>query len=222
MLKQGSQGKEVKELQIYLDSIGYKIKASGYFDFITTLCVKDFQRHVFPGQPKEYDGIVGNKTRDMIKKYNSHNYCPEVFEHILGIEENSPDEIEKSLRYGLVGYGDTFWIACNTSEVKWPHFVAKAAIESGWNTSKIATKKNNIYGYCAYDSSPFASAKKFKDVEDCIYYVIPRIKKNYLLPTGKYYHGDTQYGINVHYASSPIAGISKAFLVRSIKQAANS
>ena len=221
MLKQGSKGKEVTSLQSYLDYIGYKIKATGYFDFITYLCVKDFQRHVFPGQPKECDGIVGNKTRDMIKKYNSHNYCPEVFEHILGIETNTIEQIAQALKYDLVGLEVGFQFYSAANNVKWTHVVAHAALESAWGTSYIARKKNNLFGFMAYDSSPFASAKKFKSFEDCIKFWIPWWRKYYLLSTGKFYNGDTEYGVNKRYASSSIAGVSKAFLVRSIRQAAN-
>jgi hypothetical protein len=221
LLKQGSKGKEVTSLQSYLDYIGYKIKATGYFDFITFLCVKDFQRHVFPGQPKECDGIVGNKTRDMIKKYNSHNYCPEVFEEVLGIEDNTDAQLEKAMRYGFVGLGSTFNQICKKNNYKWSHAVARGALESAWGTSKIAHAKSNIFGYMSYDSSPFASSKKFKSFEACIEFWIPWMIRKYLSPKGKYYNGNSEYGINKKYSTSPIAGISVGFLVRSIRQDAN-
>jgi hypothetical protein len=218
LLKQGSSGKEVKLLQIYLDSIGYKIKASGYFDFITYLCVKDFQRHT----KIKVDGIVGPITQAHIKVNPPEVYCPEVFEHILGLEESSVNQVEKALKYDLAGLGDSFYSWASIYDVKWTHVVAHAALESAWGTSYIARKKNNLFGFMAYDSSPFASAKKFKSFEDCIRFWIPWWGKYYLLPTGKFYNGDSEYGVNKRYATSPIAGISKAFLVRSIRQAANS
>jgi len=217
MLRQGSKSMAVGNLQIYLNSIGYKIKMTGYFDFITTLCVKDFQRHT----KIKIDGVVGPITQAHIKVNPPSVYCPEVFEHILGIETNTIEQIAQALKYDLVGLEVGFQFYSAANNVKWTHVVAHAALESAWGTSYIARKKNNLFGFMAYDSSPFASAKKFKSFEDCIKFWIPWWRKYYLLSTGKFYNGDTEYGVNKRYASSSIAGVSKAFLVRSIRQAAN-
>jgi len=217
LLKQGSRGKEVTSLQSYLNHIGYKIKASGYFDFITYLCVKDFQRHT----KIVSDGIVGPITQAHIKVNPPEVYCPEVFEHILGIEKNTDKQIAQTLKYDLAGLEAVFQFYSAANGIKWTHVVAHAALESAWGTSYITRKKNNLFGFMAYDSSQLASAKKFKSFEDCIKFWIPWWKKYYLLKTGKFYNGDTEYGVNKKYATSPIAGISKAFVVRSIRQAAN-
>ena len=46
-------------------------------------------------------------------------------------------------------------------------FVAAVAIhESGWGTSKISLDKNNLFGYGAYDSTPYNSAYNFKNYSE--------------------------------------------------------
>ena len=40
--------------------------------------------------------------------------------------------------------------------------------ESGWGTSKIALNKNNLFGYQAYDNSPYASSKQFDSYSEGI------------------------------------------------------
>ena len=92
-------------------------------------------------------------------------------------------------------------------------FVAAIAIhESNWGQSNIAVNKKNLFGYGAYDSSPYVSAVTFDTYEDGIYTVALWLAKNYLnesgveLPsgdvaTGKYYNGATVAGVNVKYAT---------------------
>ena len=68
------------------------------------------------------------------------------------------------------------------------YFSAAVAIhESGWGGSSIASDKNNLFGYGAYDSSPYDSAYEFSDYSEGIdllarvfakYYLNPRRNRN--------------------------------------------
>ena len=86
--------------------------------------------------------------------------------------------------------------------------------ESAWGTSKIARDKRNLFGYGAYDDSPYESAFMFDTYYDGIEILAKSLTKNYLNPegtvlkngetaTGIYYNGNTVDAINVRYASDP-------------------
>ena len=92
-------------------------------------------------------------------------------------------------------------------------FVASVAIhESAWGTSKIALEKKNLFGYGAYDSSPYNSAYNFSDYSESIDLLARVFVKYYLNPkgtsiygrevaTGSYYYGATLTGVNTKYAT---------------------
>ena len=92
-------------------------------------------------------------------------------------------------------------------------FLAALAIhESGWGTSKISQDKNNLFGYGAYDDTPYECSYGYETHRDGIDTVARALVKNYLNPagtiiydgqvaTGLYYNGATVGGINVRYAS---------------------
>ena len=214
MLQRSNSSIEVEKLQEILVSLGYKLKIDGDFGLLTEIVVKDFQRHA----GLVIDGIVGPKTKAVLASYDARTFCPEVFEEVLGIENNTDQQIEKAMRYGFVGLGSIFNQVCRKYSYRWSHAVARGALESAWHTSKISVSKNNIFGFMAYDSSPFASAKRFKSPQASIEFWIPWMIKNYLSKTGKYYNGNSEYGINQKYSTSPIAGISVGFLIRSIRE----
>jgi beta-N-acetylglucosaminidase len=89
-------------------------------------------------------------------------------------------------------------------------------LESGYGQSAIARRKNNIFGFQAYDKSPMASAKHFESPGDSILAVSKYIKKNYLLSDGKYYsvkYGPTLKGMGQKYATDPKWSISIATLM---------
>lgn len=92
-------------------------------------------------------------------------------------------------------------------------FVAAVAIhESAWGTSKIALEKKNLFGYGAYDSSPYNSAYSFSNYSESIDLLARVFVKYYLnskgtsiyggeVATGSYYHGSTLTGVNTKYAT---------------------
>ncbi len=95
-------------------------------------------------------------------------------------------------------------------------FLASIGIhESAWGTSKIAVDKKNLFGYGAYDSSPYESAFSFNTYYEGIEILAKSLSKNYLNPpgtvlstgeiaTGAYYNGNTAASVNIRYASDTL------------------
>ncbi len=92
-------------------------------------------------------------------------------------------------------------------------FLASIGIhESAWGTSKIASDKNNLFGFTAYDSDPYNSATSFDNYENAINKVAEVLSTKYLhvagtkisddlTATGTYFNGTTAKSVNVRYAS---------------------
>ena len=92
-------------------------------------------------------------------------------------------------------------------------FVAAIGIhESAWGTSKISANKKNLFGYGAYDSSPYSSSYSFSTYSEGIDLIARVLVKYYLNPNGtaiygsevangKYYNGNTISDVNKKYAS---------------------
>ena len=92
-------------------------------------------------------------------------------------------------------------------------FVAAIGIhESGWGKSNIAKNKKNLFGYKAYDSSPYSSASTFDTYAEGIDLIARVLVKYYLNPkgtviyngetaVGTYYNGNTVSAVNQKYAS---------------------
>ena len=94
-------------------------------------------------------------------------------------------------------------------------FLASIAIhESGWGKSSIAMDKHNLFGFGAYDSSPYESAITFETYSEGANTVAGWLISNYLnkagtvlktgeVASGKFYNGPTVSGVNIKYASDP-------------------
>ena len=92
-------------------------------------------------------------------------------------------------------------------------FLASMAIhESGWATSTISKDKKNLFGYGAYDSSPYESSYSFDTYAEGIELVAKALVKYYLneegtpiyedeVAKGSYYNGPTVADVNKRYAS---------------------
>ena len=92
-------------------------------------------------------------------------------------------------------------------------FLASMAIhESAWGTSQIAQDKKNLFGYGAYDDTPYDSSYEFSTYSEGIETVAKSLVKYYLNPAGTkiydgetaagwYYNGPTLEGVNTRYAS---------------------
>ncbi|HPT61015.1 MAG TPA: glucosaminidase domain-containing protein [Bacillota bacterium] len=101
----------------------------------------------------------------------------------------------------LQGLGSAFVNAENKYHMHAVYLLAHAIHESDFGRSQIARDKYNLFGFMAYDSNPYASAKKFESFEQCIDYCAGYIKRQYLTKGGKWYEGPTLRGMNVHYAT---------------------
>lgn len=92
-------------------------------------------------------------------------------------------------------------------------FLASMAIhESAWGTSTIANDKKNLFGYGAYDSSPYQSSFSFDTYAEGIELVAKALVKYYLnaegtpiyegeVAKGSYYTEPTVASVNTRYAS---------------------
>ncbi len=101
----------------------------------------------------------------------------------------------------LIGLGESMVVVGQELGINAYYIAAHAAWESSWGTSRLAREKNNLFGYGAYDSCPYECALTFKTKEDCLRQVMTQVKVDYLSAGGKYYHGPTLKGMNVHYAT---------------------
>jgi beta-N-acetylglucosaminidase len=116
----------------------------------------------------------------------------------------------------LQGLGDAFMAAEQSYHVSARYLLAHAIEESAWGTSRIAQDKHNLYGYGADDAHPYEDAYTFPSFAACIDFVARMVAKNYLSPSGQFYHGPTLRGMNVCYASDPNWADNIALIGRSI------
>lgn len=129
----------------------------------------------------------------------------EDFKRILS--NNSRD------RYGVFqNAAEDFYNADKNYNVNGVFLASIGIHESAWGTSTIAVNKKNLFGYGAYDSSPYESAFTFETYYNGIEILAKSLTKNYLNPagtvlktgelaTGVYYNGNTAEAVNVRYAS---------------------
>ena len=114
----------------------------------------------------------------------------------------SAGEINTALEgTAMAGLGNSFVEAEQKYGVNAWFLVGLAAHESAYGTSRIAQSKQNLFGFQAYDSSPYASAKRFDSFEESIDAVASYLKENYLTENGKYYNGLGIDAVNKRYAT---------------------
>lgn len=100
----------------------------------------------------------------------------------------------------LASLGKTLVEIENTYNINGMYMIGLAAVESGFGTSNIAVTKNNITGYCAYDSNT-SKAKVFNSYADCLKVTARHLDKNYLTEGGAYHEGLSARSIDVHYCT---------------------
>jgi beta-N-acetylglucosaminidase len=109
-------------------------------------------------------------------------------------------QIDSVFSTRLQGLGRTCIIAERAYGVNAALLAAIAIHESGNGSSRIAKEKNNLVGFAAYTSRPYASARSFKTQEESIYALAQLLGSKYLDPEGRYFEGYTVRDINAHYA----------------------
>lgn len=103
---------------------------------------------------------------------------------------------------GMSGTGESFVKAEKETGVNALVLAAIAAHESGFGTSKIARDKNNLYGYRAFNISPYESAKTFSSRDEGTMHVAGHLSRNYLSRDGMYFKGENLSAVNIYYAKS--------------------
>lgn len=116
----------------------------------------------------------------------------------------SAGEINLKLKgTGMEGLGSSFVEAEQKHGVNALFLTSLAIHESAYGSSKIAKDKNNLFGFAAYDRSPYSSARTFATKEQGIDHVAAYLSEHYLTEGGKYYGGATLEGVGKRYATDP-------------------
>jgi len=89
----------------------------------------------------------------------------------------------------LTNKGQVFIDAGKKYGVNALYLAAHAIHESAYGTSTISIAKNNLFGFGAYDATPFVGAYRFASVELCIDYIAREMKATYLNPANWKYQG---------------------------------
>ncbi|RSD21125.1 SH3 domain-containing protein [Mesobacillus subterraneus] len=122
----------------------------------------------------------------------------------------------------LTGKGQSFIDAGNKYGLNALYLAAHAIHESGYGTSNISFGKYNLFGFGAYDATPYIGAFRFKSIEQNIDYIARAMKATYLNPGNWKYKGaylgystktlsnaridSSSEGMNYFYASDPYWG----------------
>lgn len=137
----------------------------------------------------------------------------------------SVEQFESLLPEGLKGIGDKLYEAEHPSNDKYTvnglFLLAKTRIESADGTSRLSVEKNNLAGLGASEGKDNdrngigditdrfnktkpndrnnpdwkAYGKEFKSKDDCMDYLINKIRNDYINPKGDYYNGDKTVSI---------------------------
>lgn len=116
----------------------------------------------------------------------------------------SVSEIDEKLKgTRLEGLGGSFKQAEEKYGVNAMFLLGLAIHESDFGNSKIARDKNNLFGFKAYDRSPYRSAQSFSSLKEGIDTVARYLSENYLRKDGKYFNGLSIRDIGKKYATDP-------------------
>ncbi|MBF4692883.1 glucosaminidase domain-containing protein [Fusibacter ferrireducens] len=116
----------------------------------------------------------------------------------------SADALNEKLEgTALAGLGNDFVAAEQKYGINAWFLTGLAIHESGFGTSRIAQDKNNIFGFRAYDATPYSSAAQFDSRGDSIDKVAQYLAEHYTNPSGKYFNGISVDAIGKRYATDP-------------------
>lgn len=116
----------------------------------------------------------------------------------------STAQLEEALQgTALAGLGAAFKKAEEDYGVNAVFLAGLAIHESDFGQSRIAREKNNLFGFKAYDRSPYKSAQHFSSFASGIDTVARYLSENYLTAGGKYYSGMGIGDIGKRYATDP-------------------
>jgi beta-N-acetylglucosaminidase len=145
-------------------------------------------------------GIIDSNSTSLFKIDDISS----IYENVKSTSSISGDQINKILEgTDMEGLGSSFVNAQNEYGVNALFLVGLAIHESGYGTSRIAKEKNNLFGFGAYDSSPYSSAQSFETVSEGINQVAKYLSNEYLTEGGKYFSGNSIESIGKKYATDP-------------------
>ncbi|WNF22673.1 SH3 domain-containing protein [Mesobacillus jeotgali] len=127
----------------------------------------DFIKEVITGDPMHRDGYQFIDLRKPSKVTAVH------------IDQYISNNL-KGRSSVLAGKGQAFINAGNKYGVNALYLAAHAIHESGFGTSNISLGKYNLFGFGAFDATPFIGAVRFESVEQNIDYIAQEMKATYL------------------------------------------
>lgn len=133
------------------------------------------------------------------------------------------DKYMTTMASGLNGIGKPVMAAAKKYGINATYIVAHAIHETGWGTSDILKEKNNLFGWGAFDDSPFEHAKGFPDQATCVDFVMGKVNELYLSPDGVHFRkkpclGNKHHGMNVKYATDEKWGQKIARIARKLER----
>lgn len=220
------------EIYVTSDRAEIKVENNEQSDKITTV-VKNAEFKVLQIQDDWFkiniDGQVGwIKAQNVASVYSNPNYKTENNYTSNGIVPcsfdmalNSPSGLSlEQFKKVLTDSKDVNGIFSNNAEYFYyierqyninGIFVAAIGIhESGWGNSSIAKNKKNLFGYRAYDRSPYNSASTFSTYSEGIDLIARVLVKYYLNPKGTaIYNGETAVG--TYYNGNNVSAVNQKY-----------
>ena len=151
--------------------------------------------------------------------YNYYQYLPlRSTSSYSAAQLNSLINAKAGSSSKMYNIGEYLTSAQNTYGVNALLIAGIGANESGWGTSSISQKKNNLFGLNAVDTSPGTYASTYASVQECIrQFADGWMSRGYLDTSDWRYKGgflgNKGSGINVSYASDPYWGERAANLI---------
>ncbi|WP_052948672.1 SH3 domain-containing protein [Mesobacillus campisalis] len=149
----------------------------------------DFAKHVVTGDPMHRNGyqFIDLRTPSKVTATQINQYIA-----------NGVKAGETSV---LTGKGQAFIDAGNKYGVNALYLAAKAIHESNYGKSNLALGKFNLFGFAAYDATPFVGAYRFTNVDATIEYIAQEMKATYLNP-GNWKHKGYHLGFSTKLVGS--------------------
>ncbi len=186
--------KTILETKLNIPTVPVSSGSLGANDFMIDLL---FQQNKNVGEISNYAATVKNPYADKL----SENGLV-TFSNVREKSKVSAEYIDSKLKgTQLEGLGSAFKKAEEENGINALFLLGLAIHESGFGSSRIAKDKNNLFGFQAYDSSPYSSAKSFSSFEESIDTVAKYLSENYLSPDGKYFNGYSISAIGKKYAT---------------------
>lgn len=223
------------------------ICSQNYYEIVQNGNYKDVVYHIFYGYPSGLNAIeetiaIGPATDNMqtgvkyysysgtelytndtftegkITYYNYYQYLPLRSKTNISADVLN-NFISKYSGSVMNGTGQNFIDAQNKYGMNALLLFSMAVHESGGGTSAYATKRNNLFGWNAFDADP-SQASSFNSIADCVNEQAGINLRGYVdITDGRFFSsslGNKGSGLNVKYASDPYWGMEIASIAYQI------